>query len=151
MNKHKYYMNEAYKEALKAYNKQEVPVGCVIVYQGEIIARAHNNRENLQSVLGHAEILAIDIATKKLNTWRLEEATLYVTLEPCPMCAGAIIQSRIKHCYYASKDLKSGVAHSIINMFDLPFNHKVIVEQIDDDNKSSLLLKKFFQELRKNK
>lgn len=144
-------MNEAYKEALKAYNKQEVPVGCVIVYQGEIIARAHNNRENLQSVLGHAEILAIDIATKKLNTWRLEEATLYVTLEPCPMCAGAIIQSRIKHCYYASKDLKSGVAHSIINMFDLPFNHKVIVEQIDDDNKSSLLLKKFFQELRKNK
>lgn len=151
MDKHKYYMNEAYKEALKAYNKQEVPVGCVIVYQGEIIARAHNNRENLQSVLGHAEILAIDIATKKLNTWRLEEATLYVTLEPCPMCAGAIIQSRIKHCYYASKDLKSGVAHSIINMFDLPFNHKVIVEQIDDDNKSSLLLKKFFQELRKNK
>ena len=142
-------MNEAYKEALKAYNKQEVPVGCVIVYQGEIIARAHNNRENLQSVLGHAEILAIDIATKKLNTWRLEEATLYVTLEPCPMCAGAIIQSRIKHCYYASKDLKSGVAHSIINMFDLPFNHKVIVEQIDDDNKSSLLLNKFFQELRK--
>ena len=151
MDKHKYYMNEAYKEALKAYNKQEVPVGCVIVYQGEIIARAHNNRENLQSVLGHAEILAIDMATKKLNTWRLEEATLYVTLEPCPMCAGAIIQSRIKHCYYASKDLKSGVAHSIINMFDLPFNHKVIVEQIDDNNKSSLLLKKFFQELRKNK
>lgn len=145
---HKFFIDEALKEAKKAYKKKEVPVGCVIVKDGKIIARAHNNREKTQSVIGHAEMLAINKASKKLKSWRLEECTLYVTLEPCPMCAGAIINSRIKKVYYTTTDLKSGVVSSIINMFELPFSHKVEYRLIDDNEQSKNLLKSFFRKLR---
>lgn len=144
-------MNLALEEAKKSYKKNEVPVGAVIVYKDKVIARAHNNRESKKSVLGHAEIVAIKKANKKLKSWRLEDCILYVTLEPCPMCAGAIIQSRIKTVYYSTSDLKSGVANSIIEMFELPFNHQTIVNKIDDDGKSEQLLKKFFKEIRNKK
>lgn len=150
-NNHEYYLNEALKEAKKAFNKKEVPVGCVIVHNNKIIARAHNNRERKQSVIGHAEMLAIQKASKKLKSWRLEDCILYVTLEPCPMCAGAIINSRIKEVYYTTTDLKSGVVSSIMNMFDLPFNHNVKYELIDDNKQSENLLKSFFRNLRKKR
>lgn len=144
----KKYMELAYKEALKAYKKGEVPVGAVIVCNDKVIARAHNLRETKQLVHGHAESLAIEKASKKLKTWRLNECDLYVTLEPCAMCAGTIIQARIANVYYAARDLKTGVAGSIIDLFEIPFNHKVNVVRVDDDNKSEELLKKFFKELR---
>ena len=147
-NKHEFYINEALIEAKKAFRKGEVPVGAIIVYNNKIIARAYNNREKKQSVIGHAEILAIKKASKRLKTWRLEDCILYVTLEPCPMCAGAIIQSRIKEVYYTATDLKSGVVSSIIKMFELPFNHQVKAEQLDDKDQSKNLLKDFFKKLR---
>lgn len=143
------FMKEALKEAKKAYLKGEVPVGAVIVANGKIIARAHNNREEKQQVSGHAEMIVIKKAANKLKTWRLEDLELYVTLEPCPMCAGAIIQSRIKTVYYGAKDLKSGVASSIMNLFDYPFNHSVNVVGGILEQESSQLLKDFFKELRK--
>ena len=146
------YMELAYKEALKAYKKGEVPVGAVIVCNDQVIAKAHNLRETKQIFDGHAEFLAMQKASKKLKTWRLNECDLYITLEPCPMCAGAIIQARINNVYYATKDLKSGVAGSIIDLFEIPFNHKVNVVQVDDKEKSEKLLKDFFKNLRqKNK
>lgn len=146
------YMELAYKEALKAYKKGEVPVGAVIVCNDQVIAKAHNLRETKQIFHGHAEFLAMQKASKKLKTWRLNECDLYITLEPCPMCAGAIIQARINNVYYATKDLKSGVAGSIIDLFEIPFNHKVNVVQVDDKEKSEKLLKDFFKNLRqKNK
>ena len=117
-------MKEAYKEAKKAYKKLEVPVGAVVVKDGKIIARAHNLRENKNSSLAHAEILCIEKACKKLNSWRLDGAEMYVTLEPCSMCAGAIIQSRIKNVYIGAKDSKNGCVGSITNMFELKTTHK---------------------------
>lgn len=150
-NNHEYFINEALKEANKAFKKGEVPVGCIIVKDNKIIARAHNTREKKQSVMGHAEINAINKASKKLKTWRLEDCKLYVTLEPCPMCAGAIIQARISEVYYTATDLKSGVVNSIISMFELPFNHKVHTEQLDDNENSKDLLKSFFKKLRRKR
>ena len=143
------YMEIAYEEALLAYEKGEVPVGAVIVCNNRVIARAHNLRETMQKVSGHAEFLAIEKASEELKTWRLNECDLYVTLEPCAMCAGAIIQARINNVYYSTKDLKSGVAGSIIDLFEIPFNHKVNVFHIDDNNRSEKLLKNFFKDLRK--
>lgn len=143
-----YFMNEAYKEAVKAYNKDEVPVGAVVVLDNKIIARAHNLRESEQIVHGHAEFLAIQKAAKKIGSWRLENAIVFITMEPCPMCAGAMVQARVKKCYYSSLDLKNGVASSIIEMFNLPFNHHVESEYIEDNGKSTLLLKDFFKKLR---
>lgn len=151
MNNHNKFMNLAFEEAKKSYKKSEVPVGAVIVCKDKVIAKAHNNRESKKSVLGHAEIVAIKKANKKLKSWRLEDCILYVTLEPCPMCAGAIIQSRIKTVYYSASDLKSGVANSIIEMFKQPFNHQTTVSKIDDDGKSEQLLKSFFKEIRNKK
>ena len=124
------FMKEALKEAKKAYKKLEVPVGCVIVKDGKIIARAHNLKETKYDTTKHAEILAIKKASKKLESWRLIDCDMYVTLEPCPMCAGAIIQSRIKNLYYGASDEKTGAVGSVLNLMeDFKFNHIVNVEK----------------------
>lgn len=149
--KQNFFMNEALKEAKKAYLKDEVPVGAVVVYNDKIIARAHNNREASQLVYGHAEFLALNKAAKKLNSWRLEDCEVYVTMEPCPMCAGAMVQSRIKRVYYGAYDLKNGVVSSIINMFELPFNHHVEAKALIGNGESEKLLKDFFKKLRDKK
>lgn len=138
------WMAEALKEAKKAYDKMEVPVGAVIIYKDQIIARDHNRRETKQSFCAHAEFLAMQKASKKLGSWRLEDCDIYVTMEPCPMCAGAMIQSRVRNVYYSVKDPKSGVAESITNLFDLNFNHKVHVESGIMEEESQKLLKDFF-------
>ena len=146
------FMREALKEAKKAYDKLEVPVGCVIVKDGKIIARGHNLKETKQDTTKHAEMIAIQKASKKLNSWRLLDCEMYVTLEPCSMCAGAIIQSRIKKIYIGTLDEKTGAVGSVLNLFeDYTFNHKVEVEtgilKTDCEN----ILKEFFKELRKLK
>lgn len=141
-------MNLAYEEALKAYEQGEVPVGAIIVYNNEVIAKAHNKREKLQKVYAHAEFLAIKEASEVLGSWRLNDCDLYITLEPCAMCAGAIIESRIKNVYFSTNDLKRGASGSIIDLFDLSLGYKVNVEKIDDLGKSQLLLKNFFKSLR---
>lgn len=118
-------MYEAIKEARKAEEIGEVPIGALIVLEGEVVARAYNLRETNQNALGHAELLAIDQACQKLGTWRLENATLYVTLEPCPMCAGAVILSRIARVVYGAKDPKGGCAGTFMNLpEDERFNHR---------------------------
>ena len=141
------FMKEAYKEAKKAYNKLEVPVGAVIVKDGEVIARAHNLREKENNSLAHAEILCIKKACKKFNTWRLEDMEMYVTLEPCPMCAGALIQSRLKKVYFGAKDEKNGCVISVGNVLDINTTHKVEYEYINSQECSSIL-KDFFKKLR---
>lgn len=145
------YMRLALKEAEKAYKKGETPIGAVIVWEDEVIAKAHNLRESKKNSLLHAECVAIDKACKKLGGWRLHKATLYVTLEPCPMCSGAIINSRIKRVVYGATDKKAGSCESVINLFELPYNHKPEVESglLAEDCQS--LLTNFFKELRKNK
>lgn len=145
-------MKAALVEAKKAYTKQEIPVGAVIVYQDKIIARAHNTRVSEKQVFTHAEIKAINKACKKLNSWILEDCTIYVTLEPCLMCTGALLQSRIKRIVYAAKEPKHGVIESIDNVLDNPkFNHKIEITSGILQEESSDLLKKFFRELRQNK
>lgn len=142
------YMNLALKEAKKAYKKLEVPIGAVIVKDGKIIAKAHNLREKKQSSLAHAEILAIKKACEKLESWRLDGAELYVTLEPCAMCAGAITQARIKKVYFGAKDEKNGCVGSIANIFDdIKTTHKVEYEYIENKECSDIL-SNFFKELR---
>jgi len=119
------YMTYAYKEAEKAYEAGEVPVGCVIVHHGEIIGKAHNQRETLQDPTAHAEVLAITQAANHLKSWRLEDTELYVTLEPCPMCAGAIILARIDQVYFGATDPKAGCCGTLMNLLDdSRFNHK---------------------------
>jgi tRNA(adenine34) deaminase len=146
------FMKEALKEAKKAYAKKEIPVGAVIVYQDEIIARAHNTRVSEKQVFTHAEIKAINKACKKLNSWILEDCTIYVTLEPCLMCTGALLQSRIKRIVYATTEPKHGVIESIDNVLDNPkFNHKIEITSGILQEESSNLLKNFFRELRQNK
>lgn len=141
-------MNLALKEAKKAYKKLEVPIGAVIVKDGKIIAKAHNLREKKQSSLAHAEILAIKKACEKLESWRLDGAELYVTLEPCAMCAGAITQARIKKVYFGAKDEKNGCVGSIANIFDdIKTTHKVEYEYIENKECSDIL-SNFFKELR---
>lgn len=146
-----YYMALAIKEAKKAYLIDEVPIGCVIVYQDKVIARAHNEREKRESSLAHAEILAISKACKKLNSWRLEDCIMYITLEPCCMCSGAIIQSRIKKVVYGAYDYRFGAHKSITNLFDVKFNHKVDIEGGFMELECSQLITDFFKELRSKK
>ena len=123
------FMKAAIKEAQKASEKLEVPVGCVIVKDGKIIARAHNQKEGKKDTTKHAEIMAIQKASRKLDAWRLLDCEMYVTLEPCSMCAGAIINSRIKKLYIGTMDKKTGAAGSVFNLFkDYKFNHEVEVE-----------------------
>ena len=148
------FMREALKEAQKAYNKLEVPVGCVIVKDGKIIARGHNQKETKKDTTKHAEMIAIQKASKKLDSWRLLNCEMYVTLEPCSMCAGAIINARIKKVYIGTLDEKTGAAGSVFNLFkDYTFNHKVEVETGILKTDCEIILKKFFKELRilKNK
>ena len=146
------FMKKALQEAKKAYNKLEVPVGCIIVKNGEIIAKAHNLKETKYDTTKHAEILAIQKASKKLQSWRLIDCEMYVTLEPCPMCAGAIINSRIKKIYYGAKDEKTGAVGSVLNLLeDYKFNHQVEFQGGILKNECENILKQFFKELRNNK
>ena len=142
-------MKEALKEASKAYKEDEIPVGCVIVKDGKIIARAHNRKVNKNNTLYHAELIAIDKASKKLDSWRLTGCEMYVTLEPCPMCAGALINSRMSKLYIGTKDPKAGACGSVLNLFsDYKFNHKVEVEYGVLQKECEKILKEFFKELR---
>ena len=146
------FMQEAIKEAKKAYEKLEVPVGAVIVKNGKIIAKAHNLKETKFDTTKHAEILAIQKASKKLKSWRLIDCEMYITLEPCTMCAGAIINSRIKKIYIGTMDEKTGAAGSKLNLFaDYTFNHNVEVETNVMQEECEKILKDFFKELRKMK
>lgn len=146
------FMVEAIKEAKKAELIDEVPIGCVIVKDDKIIARGHNLRESKQRSTAHAEIIAIEKACRKLKSWRLEGCSLYVTLEPCPMCSGAILQSRIEHVVYGAKDPKGGCMESCMNMYEVKgFNHypDVIGGVLEDE--CSSLLKTFFKRKREEK
>ena len=143
------FMRAAIKQAQKAYEKNEVPIGCVIVHDGKIIARGYNRRNTDKSTLAHAEITAIRKAAKKLGDWRLEDCTLYVTLEPCPMCAGAIVQARITECVIGCMNPKAGCAGSVTNLLEMDgFNHKVTVRRGILEEECSSMLKTFFRELR---
>ena len=146
------YMLEAIKEAKKAESKDEVPVGAIIVLNDKIIARAHNLKENSQTATNHAEVLAINKANKKLSSWRLIDATMYVTLEPCLMCAGAIIQSRIKKVVYGAKDLKAGAIESIININDIKtINHHIEVTRGILEEQCSSIISNYFRNKRLEK
>ena len=142
------FMISALKEAKKAELENEVPVGAVVVYQNKIIARAHNKREQTQSFHAHAEFLAMMKASKKIGSWRLEDCDVYVTMEPCQMCAGAMIQSRIKNLYYGAADPKAGAVGSVLNLLDIPFNHQIHVTSGIMAEESQNLLKSFFKKLR---
>lgn len=143
------FMKEALKQAKKAYQLNEVPIGCVITYQDKIIARGYNRRNTDKNTLAHAEITAINKASKKIGDWRLEGCTLYVTLEPCQMCAGAIVQSRIDKVVIGSMNSKAGCAGSIINILQMKeFNHQVETEYGVLEEECSEILKQFFKELR---
>ncbi len=146
------FMKEALKEAKKAYDKLEVPVGAIIVKDGKVIARAHNVKEEKKDTTRHAEIIAISKASKKLESWRLMDCEMYVTLEPCSMCAGALINARIKKVYIGTMDEKTGACGSVFNLLkDYTFNHTVEIETgiLQEDCES--MLKNFFRELRKSK
>ena len=148
MTREERFMAEAIKEAKKAFQEGEVPIGCVIVKGDKVIARGRNAREKKKNALLHAEIVAIDKACKKLGGWRLWECEMFVTLEPCPMCAGAIIHSRIPKVYIGAKDAKGGAMGSVINLMDLPFNHKPLVEYGIFEEESRKLMQDFFLRLR---
>jgi tRNA(adenine34) deaminase len=143
-----HFMKAALKEAEKAAQIGEVPIGCVITKDGKIIARGHNTRETKKNALHHAEIIAIDKACKKLGGWRLWQCEIYVTLEPCPMCAGAILNARIPTVHVAAKDPKGGAFGSIIDFNQIPYNHKCKIDFGLLEEESQLLLKEFFQKLR---
>ena len=146
------FMREALKEAHKAFDKAEVPIGAVIVRDGKVIARGHNLREVKNQACAHAEILAIEKACKKLKAWRLENCDMYVTLEPCAMCAGAILNARIKNLYIGAMEPKFGAVGSKLNLFkDFVFNHTVNVETGILEAECVQLLQEFFRKLRKGK
>ena len=152
MNNQEKFMKQALKEAKKAYDKLEVPVGAIIVKDGKIIARAHNQKETKFDTTKHAEILAIQKASKKLKSWRLLDCEMYVTLEPCSMCAGAIINSRIKRIYIGTMDKKTGAVGSVLNLFeDYTFNHKVEYHKGIMQKECEQILKDFFANLRRKK
>ena len=143
------YMKEALKQAGKAYALGEVPIGCVIVHQGKIIGRGYNRRNTDKNTLAHAELIAINKASRKIGDWRLEECTLYVTLEPCQMCSGAIIQARIPEVVIGCMNPKAGCGGSILNILEMPqFNHQATVTRGVLEQECSDLLKRFFTELR---
>ncbi|MBE6646237.1 MAG: nucleoside deaminase [Ruminococcaceae bacterium] len=148
---HGKYMEIALAEALEAAKEGEIPVGAVIVKDGEIIASAHNNREATGDATGHAEVLAIRKACKALGGWHLEKCTLYVTLEPCPMCMGAIINSRLGKVVFGAKDAKAGACGSVIDLRSYPLNHKPQVESGFMSEESLALLSGFFKEKREKR
>lgn len=144
-------MDIAYKEALKAMSEDEVPVGAVIVKDGMVISKAHNLKEKNNDPLGHAEILCIRKASKKLDNWYLKDCELYVTLEPCVMCCGAIINSRIKKVYFGARDIKSGSLGGLFNLLEQRgFNHYFEIEYVED-NRCGEILKEYFLQKRKKK
>lgn len=146
------FMKLALKEAKKAYEKGEIPVGAVIVKDEKIIARAHNLKELKHDTTKHAEILAIQKASKKLECWRLEDCEMYVTLEPCSMCAGALIQARLKKVYIGTMDYKTGACGSVLNLLhDYKFNHFVEIETGILKDECEEILKNFFKDLRASK
>ncbi|MCR4440557.1 MAG: tRNA adenosine(34) deaminase TadA [Peptococcaceae bacterium] len=146
---HEEYMKEALQEARKAMKNGEVPVGAVVVLNGEIIGRGHNRRESAHDPTAHAEILALREAGKKLNSWRLNGAVLYVTLEPCPMCAGAVLQSRIDRVVYGADDPKAGSAGTLLNILQFPgFNHQVKITGGVLAGEAAALLREFFERQR---
>lgn len=146
------YMKEAIRQAQKAYALKEVPIGCVIVYEEKIIARGYNRRNTDKNTLSHAELNAIKKASKKLGDWRLEGCTMYVTLEPCQMCAGALVQSRIDKVVIGCMNQKAGCAGSVLNLLKVEgFNHKVEIEKGVLEEECSRMLSEFFKELRKEK
>ncbi len=146
------YMKEAIKQAKKAWKLTEVPIGCVIVYNDKIIGRGYNRRNTDKTTLGHAEITAIKRASKIMGDWRLEDCTLYVTLEPCQMCAGAIVQARIPRVVIGSMNPKAGCAGSILNLLDMQqFNHRCEVVRGVMKQECSDMLTTFFKELREIK
>ena len=146
------YMKEAIRQAKKAYRLDETPIGCVIVHEGKLIGRGYNRRNTNKSPLAHAEITAIKKASKKLGDWRLEECTLYVTLEPCQMCAGAIIQSRVTRVVVGCMNPKAGCAGSVLNLLDVKaFNHQAELTTGVLEEECSALMTGFFRELRERK
>ena len=146
------YMKEALRQAKKAYALEEVPIGCVIVYDGKIIARGYNRRNTDKNTLAHAELLAIRRAAKKLGDWRLEGCTMYITLEPCQMCAGAIVQARVSRVVVGSMNPKAGCAGSILNLLQMPqFNHQVELTTDVLGEECAKMMSDFFRELRENK
>ena len=149
---HEKYMDKAIAQAKRAYANGDVPIGCVIVHDDRIIARGFNKRNLKKTTLAHAEILAIEQASKKLGDWRLEECTMYVTLEPCQMCAGAIVQARIPNVVIGCMNPKAGCAGSIINLLDMKqFNHQVGVIRGVRQDECSEMMKSFFRDLRQGK
>ena len=146
------YMKEAIRQAKKAWKIEEVPIGCVIVYQGKIIGRGYNRRTTDKNPLAHAEISAIKKASKVMGDWRLEDCTLYVTLEPCQMCSGAIVQARIPRVVIGSMNSKAGCAGSVLNLLKEPgFNHQAQVVTGILEEECSEMMSSFFTELRKKK
>lgn len=145
------FMKAALRLAKKAADEGEVPVGCVVVRDGQIVGRGRNRRETKKNALGHAEIEAIHKACRKLGGWRLHQCDLYVTLEPCPMCTGAIINARIQTVYFGAPDPKAGSCGSVVNLFDLPYNHKpkVVSGLLEQDCIDQL--QAFFRALRARK
>lgn len=146
------FMKAAMREAKKAWKLDEVPIGCVIVYEGKIIARGYNRRNTDKNTLSHAELNAIRKASKKLGDWRLEGCTIYITLEPCQMCSGAIVQARITRAVIGSMNAKAGCAGSVLNILEMPeFNHQVDVTRGVLQEECSAMLSEFFRELRAKK
>ena len=146
------YMKQAIKQAQKAYVLGEVPIGCVIVYEGKVVGRGYNRRNTDKNTLAHAEITAINKASKKIGDWRLEGCTLYVTLEPCQMCAGAIVQARIDEVVMGSMNPKAGCGGSILNILEMPeFNHQAELTTGVLQEECSQIMKSFFKELREKK
>jgi tRNA(adenine34) deaminase len=146
---HEYWIRQALDEAVAAYDEQEVPVGAIIVHDGRVIAAAHNQRETLNDPTAHAEMIALTQAAESLGSWRLEDCTMYVTLEPCPMCAGAIVQARLPMLFYGATDAKAGACHSLYTITQDPrLNHQVDVLGgiLAEDSKA--LLQQFFREQR---
>lgn len=152
MNTEEKYMREALKQAKKAAEIEEVPIGCVIVYDNKIIARGYNRRIADKNTLSHAELNAIRKASKKLGDWRLDDCDMYITLEPCQMCAGAIVQARIKQVYIGCMNPKAGCAGSIMNLLEVDeFNHKVDITKGILEKECSQVLKDFFKKMRNKK
>lgn len=149
MNIHDKFMKEALKQARKAFELGEVPIGCVIVYNNKIIARGYNKRNTDKNTLSHAELIAINKASKRMGDWRLEGCTIYITLEPCQMCAGAIVQARITQAVIGCMSEKSGCAGSVLNILQMPeFNHQVMIDKGILEEECSNLLSEFFKDLR---
>ncbi|WP_077532620.1 tRNA adenosine(34) deaminase TadA [Massiliimalia massiliensis] len=151
MNQDQLFMKEALLEAQKAFLLDEVPIGAVIVQDGIVIARGHNLRETGKNAAAHAELLAINEACSSLGGWRLPRCTLYVTLEPCPMCAGAMINARIDRVVFGAYDPKAGSCGSLVNLFDLPYNHRPLCEGGVLETECAGILSEFFRQLRQKR